>query len=87
MPQVLFENHAKRQAVVRFMPVPKRISELNAWFKTARSVINAIPDPSVTDWFIKKSEATFDRVQFEMQNTLGEQCLITIDRTKKGLGA
>ena len=87
MPQVLFENHAKRTAVTRFMPVPKRITELNAWFKSARAVISAIPDPSVTDWFIRKSEATFDRILFEMQNTNGEQCLITIDRTKKGLGA
>jgi len=71
----------------RFMPVPKRVGDMNAWFKTARSVIPQIPDPLTTDWYILDQEATLKEVRFKMLNSLGQTGLLVIDRTKRGLGA
>jgi len=87
MPAVRYTSHDLHQDVARYMPVPKKMAQIDAWFKMARSVINVIPNPTTTDWFIKRQDATMDSIEFHLQNTNGQTGVVLIDRTKKGLGA
>lgn len=87
MPAVRYTCPDLRQDIARYMPMPKRMSQIESWFKMARAAINVIPNPLVTDWFIKSQEATMDSIQFNLQNTNGQTGVVLIDRTKKGLGA
>ena len=70
-----------------FIPISKKFGApkkmtLEAWFKAARKMIPEIPDPKKTDWIIYNEEATRDSVYiiYEMSNTVGERCKVTINR-------
>ena len=87
MPFVVFESAALKRAEQRYMSVPKKVTELTAWFKQARTSIPSIPNPDATDWVIKKATASLSEVAFQMSNTLGHTATVKIDRTKRGAGA
>lgn len=63
------------------MPAPKRPELIEEWFKQARRVIPEIPDPKKSDWFIKTHYVTGNYLTFEMLNSIGERCAVTVLRS------
>lgn len=82
MPEVLFHHPDKDPQRARMFS-PKKIQDLNAWYKGARMVIPCIPKMG-GDWRITKESATIDYVKFEVTNSIGKVAWITIDRRKPG---
>lgn len=69
------------------MPAPKKVSELSAWFKSARKAIPQIPDiipPS--KWVLGKSVATLNQVSFELINGT-DFCHVVINRQASSLSS
>lgn len=87
MPLVHVNMPTRRFETSKKMPTPKKMANIENWFKDARKVIPEIPDPKVTDWFLKTSHAHPDYVKFEIVNSIGEQGTVFIDRTYKTIGA
>jgi len=85
MAVVQFRNQAANIEVNKSMPTPKK-QTLEAWFKDIRKIIPQVPNPKDTDWQIHHQHATIQWITFEMQNSIGERCVVIVDRTKSQFG-
>lgn len=85
MATVQFRNDPKGISINKRLPIPKKVSRLEAWFKQSRKIIPEIPNPVDTDWRIASEEATLQYVKFTMVNSIGERCYVVIDRKADGL--
>jgi hypothetical protein len=81
-----FRNDPKAINITKKMSAPKKVEQIEAWFKQARKTIPEIPDPEQTDWQITHKDATIKWIKFEMHNTVGERCYVVIDRTVPFIG-
>lgn len=86
MPAVQFRNQVQGVEVNKTMSTPKKMSTLDAWFKEIRKIIPQVPNPKDTDWQIHHQHATLDWITFEMQNSIGERCVIVVDRKHSQFG-
>lgn len=87
MPLVQLRTHHNRE-FTKFMSVPKKMAELQAWYKGAMKVIPEIPDPVTTDWQIAFQEANIKWIKFEVRHRKTEERqYIVIDRTVGALNA
>jgi len=80
MPLAQFRDEVRGICVTRRMFAPTTAGAEKAWFKQARSVIPAIPDPKRTDWSVCTPEVSLAYIKWEMLNTIGERCWVIIDR-------
>lgn len=81
MAAVQYRNQVQGLEINKSMPTPKR-QTLEAWFKDIRKIIPEVPNPGATDWQIHHQHATTQWITFEMQNSIGERCVVIVDRTK-----
>lgn len=79
MAAVQFRHQVQNIEVTRTMATPKT-QTLEAWFKDIRKIIPQVPNPKDTDWQIHHQHATLQWITFEMQNSIGERCVIVVDR-------
>jgi hypothetical protein len=79
MAAVQFRNQKANIEVSKTMTTPKK-QTLEAWFKDIRKIIPQVPNPKTTDWQIHHQEATIKWITFEMQNSVGERCVVVVDR-------
>ncbi|TXH42027.1 MAG: hypothetical protein E6Q97_36420 [Desulfurellales bacterium] len=86
MAVVQYRNEIRQQDISRRMFAPKKVTEIDAWFKAARSVIPEIPNPKDTDWSIFNHSASPDYIRFDMFNSIGERCYIIIARRHPAIG-
>ncbi len=63
------------------MPTPKKMSNLDAWFREARKVIPEIPDIRLELWFIVSSEACKHYIRYELKDRRGVNVYVVILRT------
>lgn len=74
-------NKITDQRIGRCMPIPKKVSRIDAWLKQARKTIPEIPDPyKDPKWSISTSEATIEEVRFTLVNNSGFEVLVVIRR-------
>lgn len=81
---VQFKYPSQEIDITKPVPTPKR-QTLEAWFKDIRRIIPQVPNPKDTDWQIHNQHATVTHITFELQNSIGERCVIVVDRTKSAL--
>lgn len=81
-----FRYPTKNIEVTKLVATPKK-QTLEAWFKDIRKIIPQVPNPKETDWQIHHQQATTQWITFEMQNSIGERCVIVVDRTKSALSS
>ena len=86
MAAVQFRNQVSNLEINKTMPTPKKLTSLEAWFKDIRKIIPQVPNPKDTDWQIMHQHATLQWITFEMQNSIGERCVVVVDRTKSQFG-
>lgn len=67
--------------ITKPIPTPKK-QTLEAWFKDIRKIIPQVPNPKDTDWQIQHQEATLTHITYELQNSIGERCVIVVDRKR-----
>ncbi len=82
MAKAQYRNQAKDVDITKVFGAPKR-QTLEAWFKEIRKVIPEVPDPKTTDWFISAEYTSGGNqwINFEMQNSIGEKCVVVVDRS------
>lgn len=84
MPTVQFVRAAENVVVTKSMKTPKRIWDINAWFKAARRAIKELDETMTVDgWFIVRSETTLNYVRWDLENMWQETAQVVIDRTAK----
>lgn len=76
----LVDQFRKINMTKQFRP-PKKVGDLDAWYKAARKAIPQIPDIKNSDWFPYQQGASLDRIAYELHNPIGERCYVTIERT------
>lgn len=84
MAVVQFKYPTKEINVVKTINTP-RVQTLEAWFKDIRKIIPQVPNPKDTDWQIHNQHATVSHITYELQNSIGERCVIVVDRTRSSL--
>ncbi len=80
MPRVQFSYPPRDISITKAMPSPARISQMDAWYKAARRVIPEIPDTEDSDWLITEQHATTQSIIWELHDSVGNKCAVTIDR-------
>lgn len=86
MPLVIYQP-SKGESKTGRMFSPKKITDLKAWLKAARTVVREIPDTKNTDWYVKNEEATQTHVKFFLLNSVGDWATVTIDRRVSKFGS
>lgn len=86
MPRVQFSFPPRDINITKDMPSPRRIGELDHWYKQARKVIPEIPNLQETDWFIFQQEITESSIVFEIHDSVGQKCAVVIDRRHNLVG-
>lgn len=81
MAKAQYRNQVQGIEISKVFGAPKR-QTLEAWFKEIRKVIPEVPDPKTTDWMITAEYTSSGNkwINFEMQNSIGEKCVIVVDR-------
>lgn len=87
MALVQFKN-SEAIEISKKMAAPKKVEHMQQWFRAARKVIPEIPNPEQTDWQITNEYADNNAkfISFEMHNTVGGKCVVTIDRKVPFIG-
>lgn len=81
-----FVNKDEGIDVIKRFQAPKT-SSMQHWFREARKYIPQIPNPKNSDWSITHEFASATTIIYEMHNSIGQKCALTIDRMKQGFGA
>lgn len=81
-----FRMQAKNINITKKMAAPKKVTQIEAWFKEARKMIPEIPNPKDTDWIITHQQADVKWVRYDLVNSVGEKCQVVIDRTQPFIG-
>lgn len=87
MPEVHFVDPVTKEKTVKVMPVPKKGSKIEAWFRGARKVIPEIPETGNGQWYMTYQEATMDWVRFDLTHKSGKKKNVVILRHIGHLGA
>lgn len=86
MPVVQFVRADLGVRVTKSMRTPKRITDINAWFKTARKAIQELDDVMNQvehGWYIFTHDVDIRWVKFDLRNRRDERAYVVIDRTVK----
>ena len=76
-------DSTKARSGHRQMGVPKRITDIMAWFRAARVVLPQIPSVETGEWVIKHMEASLTEIRYLLEDRVGQQCIVVIDRTRR----
>lgn len=76
-------DSTKNRSGNRTIAIPKRVTEIYAWFRECRKVLPQIPDPEKGEWVFRHMEASVDEIRFLLEDRVGQQCVVKIDRTRK----
>lgn len=81
-----YRNEQAKIDITRRLGAPQKAT-LEAWFKEIRKVIPEIPDPRKTDWQITHQEVKDKWINYELHNSIGQRCYITVNREIPHIGA
>lgn len=86
MPTVEFNFPSEKIRVNRSMLTPKKFTDLNHWYKSARKAIPSIPKlseptPDGILWrYISDPDVSLDWIRFDIENTMGQRAHVVINR-------
>lgn len=86
MPQVQFVDPANSIRKTAYMPTPKRMAEIDYWFKAARKAIPMIPNLKDGLWHLERQEANLDYIAFHLRSREGERNYVVILRNADAIG-